>query len=60
MDDLARPARRESGDYMPKTLNNALTAFTVCLNQAVADGLIPTEADAGDEAGPQNLPSRTT
>lgn len=31
----------ETGDFKPKTLNNALTALTVCLNQAVADGLLP-------------------
>ena len=30
-----------SGRYKPKTLNNTLTTLTVCLNQAVADGLIP-------------------
>jgi integrase len=28
----------ESGEWAPKTLNNALTALVVCLNQAVADG----------------------
>jgi len=32
----------ESGDWAPKTLNNALTALVVCLNQAVADGLLGT------------------
>src|SRR3954449_13010567 len=31
----------EAGDFKPKTLNNGLTALPVCLNQAVADGLIP-------------------
>src|SRR3954468_8023221 len=30
-----------SGDWAPKTLNNALKALVVCLNHAVADGLIP-------------------
>jgi integrase-like protein len=30
----------ESGDWAPKTLNNALKALVVCLNHAVADGLI--------------------
>jgi integrase len=32
----------ECGDWAPKTLNNALTALVVCLNHAVADGLIAT------------------
>ena len=30
----------ESGDWAPKTLNNALTTLVVCLNHAVADGAI--------------------
>jgi integrase len=30
----------ESGTWAPKTLNNALKALVVCLNHAVADGLI--------------------
>jgi integrase len=30
----------ESGTWAPKTLNNALKALVVCLNYAVADGLI--------------------
>jgi integrase len=35
-----------AGDWAPKTLNNALTTLTVCLNQAVADGLIPVNPAA--------------
>src|SRR4051794_11138094 len=41
-----------SGDFAPKTLNNALKALVVCLNHAVADGLIPMNPAAYVQALP--------
>lgn len=35
-------ALHETGQYAPKTINNALKVLVVCLNCAVADGLIPS------------------
>jgi integrase len=42
----------ESGEWAPKTLNNALTALVACLNQAVADGKLA----ANPAAHVQRLP----
>jgi integrase len=42
----------ESGEWAPKTLNNALKALVVCLNHAVADGLLPANPAAYVQALP--------
>jgi integrase len=42
----------ESGEWAPKTLNNALKALVVCLNHAVADGLLGANPAAYVQALP--------
>jgi integrase len=42
----------ETGDWAPKTLNNALKALVVCLNHAVREGLLPANPAAYVQALP--------
>jgi integrase len=42
----------ESGEWAPKTLNNSLKALVVCLNHAVADGLLGANPAAYVQALP--------